>query len=209
MPYMHGQQNNAHSPHSTQHLARAAGFSLLELLIVVSVIVVASAMAIPVMQNARRGYQLRGATVDLASLLQRSRNAAIQNNRAMSVLTVAGNTQVFLDLNGNGLIDPGEPMVQLPANVVQINAGAPQIAAPGTLGFTGPQNPPARFNGRGMPCIVVGGICTNYPAGQPEVGFVFYLNQNINGSQRWSAVSVTPGGQVKTWSRSNGVWTNI
>jgi prepilin-type N-terminal cleavage/methylation domain-containing protein len=206
---MHGQQNNAHSPHSTQHLARAAGFSLLELLIVVAVMVVASAMAIPVLTNARRGYQLRTATVNLAALLQRSRNICIQNNRAISVVTALGNTQVYLDFNGNNALDPGEPMVQLPQNVTQTNIGAPFITAPGTLGFPGPQNPPARFDGRGMPCVVVGGICTNYPAGLPEVGFVYYLNQNINGSQRWSAVSVTPAGQVKTWSRSNGVWTNI
>jgi len=185
------------------------GFSLLELIIVVSVMTIATAIAVPVLVNARRGYQLRTATVDLASLLQRSRNIAIQSNRAIPVVTAAGNTQVFLDLNLNGALDVGEPMVQLPPNIVQTNAGAPAIGAPAPLGFTAPVNPPARFSGRGMPCVLVGAICTNYPAGGAEVGFVYYLNQNINGIQRWSAVSVTPAGQVKTWSLTNAVWTNI
>ena len=181
------------------------GFSLLELIIVVSVMAIATAMAVPVLVNARRGYQLRTATVDLASLLQRSRNIAIQSNRAIPVVTAVGNTQVFLDLNLNGALDVGEPMVQLPPNIVQTNVNPPAIGAPAPLGFTAPVNPPARFSG----CVLVGAICTNYPAGGAEVGFVYYLNQNINGIQRWSAVSVTPAGQVKTWSLTNAVWTNI
>jgi hypothetical protein len=116
---------------------------------------------------------------------------------------------VFFDSNGNGAYDRGEPMMQLPANITQNNAVPTPIPAPATLGFSQPQLPPARFNGRGMPCVIVGAACTNFPAGAAEVGFVYYLNQNINGAQRWSAVSVTPAGQVKTWVFQNGVWTNL
>jgi type IV fimbrial biogenesis protein FimT len=184
-----------------------AGFSLLELIAVVSIMAVVTAMAIPIFVNARRGYQLRTATVDLAGLLQRSRMSAVRSNSVRGVFTQAAGTQVYFDSNGSGAYDQGEPMVQLPANITQNNAiGAAAIPA-GTLGFANSQAPPARFNGRGMPCIIVGGFCTNYPAGG-EVGFVYYLNQNINGVQRWSAVSVTPAGQVKAWALNNGVWAN-
>lgn len=184
-----------------------SGFSLLELLVVVSVMAVASAMAVPVLLNAQRGYRLRTATVDLASLLQRARMSAIQSNAARSVLTGAGATQIYFDSNGNGAYDVGEPMMQLPTNITQ-NNGVPTVIPAGTLGFNNAQLPPARFNGRGMPCAIVGAVCTNYPAAG-EVGFVYYLNQNINGVQRWAAVSVTPAGQVKTWVFNNGVWTNL
>jgi prepilin-type N-terminal cleavage/methylation domain-containing protein len=184
-----------------------AGFSLLELIAVVSIMAIATAMAVPVFLNARRGYQLRTATVDLAGLLQRSRISAVQSNSARGVFTQAAGTQVYFDSNGNGAYDRGEPMLQLPANITQINAVGASAMPAGTLGFNNVQVPPARFNGRGMPCTIVGGFCTNYPAAG-EVGFVYYLNQNINGVQRWAAVSVTPAGQVKTWALNNGVWAN-
>ena len=195
-----------------KRISRRAGFSLIELLVVVAASLVAMAMAVPVFQNARRGYQLRAAVVDLAGLLQRSRMFCIRNNRLVPIQTAAGNTQVFLDSfpvgapNGTYDAGQGELMVQLPPNITQTNAGAPVIPA-ATLGFAD-AGLPARFNGRGLPCVFNGAVCTNY-FGNNEVGFVYYLNQNINGVQRWAAVSITPAGQVKTWSRSNGNWTNI
>jgi hypothetical protein len=41
-----------------------------------------------------------------------------------------------------------------------------------------------------------------------QVGYLYYLNQTINGVTRWSAVSVTPGGQVKTWGYNGATWFN-
>ena len=187
--------------------SRASGFSLLELVLVVTVMVIASAMAFPVLMNARRGYQLRTATVDLAAWLQRTRSYAIQANSTRGLINQAANTQFFLDLNGNGLYTASEPILQLPTNITQNNAVPTPLTA-AILGFA-PQNPPARFNGRGNPCVIVGAVCTHYPAGGAEVSFVYYMNQTINGNQRWSAVVVTPSGQVRTWSLSNGVWTSI
>jgi len=202
-----------------KRISKRAGFSLLELVIVGAILLITTAMAVPIFQNVRRTYQLRGAVVDLASLLQRSRMFCVRNNRLVPIQTAGGNTQVFLDSfpvgAPNGAIDAGqgEPLVQLPANITQTNAGAPLIPA-ATLGFANPQDPPARFNGRGLPCAFNGAICTNYlPGGGPgggfEVGFVYYLKQNLNGQQTWAAVSITPAGQVKTWSYSGGNWTNI
>ncbi len=186
----------------------AKGFSLVELMIVVVAMSVATAMAVPMLLSARNGYQLRTATVDLTSPLQKSRMFCIQNNRAISVQTVAGGTQVYLDSNNNGAYDAGELMILLPANTTQTNAGAPAIPA-ATLGFAAAQNPPARFDGRGLPCLVnAAGACSNWStASNAAVGFVYYLKQVSNGT-RWSAVSITPGGQVKTWSYSGGVWVN-
>jgi prepilin-type N-terminal cleavage/methylation domain-containing protein len=184
------------------------GFSLIELVIVASVVAIASAMAAPVLLNARRGYQLRSATTDLASLLQRGRLVAVQQNRTIPILLAGGNTQVYVDSAGNasnGQYDLGEPMIQLPPNITITNIGSPAFPA-ATLGFAAPQAPPARFNGRGLPCAVVGGGCSNFVGGQ--IGYVYYLNQTINGVTRWSAVAVTPGGQVKAWAYNGAVWSN-
>lgn len=185
------------------------GFSLLELLVVVTTAAVLTALAVPVLQNASRQYSLRSATTSLASLLQRSRMQSIRTNSTLTVQLAGGNTQVYLDANNSGGYEQGEPMDLLPANITVTNVGAPAIP-PGTLGFANPQAIPARFDGRGMPCTFnAGGVCTNFLAGVGEVGFVYYLNQTINGNVRWSAVSISPAGQVKTWSRTGVNWTNI
>ena len=202
----------------TIHKRSGAGFSLLELLIVTGAIAIATAMAVPVLTTARNAYQLRNATVDLASLLQRARITCVQQNRAVPVHRAAGNTQVYLDslptlANGgpNTQYDVGEPMIQLPAKITALTTATVPIPAPGTLGFNNPQVPPARFDGRGLPCVMNGAVCTNYIAGAggTQVGFVYYLRQDLGNNRfRWAAVSVTPGGQVKSWFYSSGVWTN-
>ena len=198
---------------------KKAGFSLLEMMIVVAIMMIASAMAVPSIQRARRSYLLRTATVELATFLQRSRITAVQNNTALPVLTNGANTQVFLDLNRNGALDVGvpnvttEPWVPLPTNIT-INAAGP--AAPLTAAVTGfaPQPLPVRFDGRGLPCVInAGGVCSNWVAGGPgggtQVGFLYYLLQNIPGGGRtWAAVTVNPAGQVKTWVKNGTVWTN-
>jgi Tfp pilus assembly protein FimT len=185
----------------------ALGFSLLELIIVGAVMIVATAVAVPAIQNAQRTMRLRGATVDLASFLQRARIGCVQQNRALPVLTNGANTQIYFDVNASGGYDAGEPTLFLPPSITVLNdAGASDIAA-GTLGFA-PQPGAVRFNGRGLPCVVNGaGVCSNF-VGANEVGFIYYLNQNINGVQKWSAVSVTPAGQVRTWVYNSGAWTN-
>ena len=193
---------------------RWRGFSLLELMIVVSLVAIASAMAAPVLLNARRAYQLRTADTNLASLLQRTRMLSVQQNRTIPVVIAGGGTQVFADSfpvgapDGNYNVGQGEPIVQLPPNITAVTAIAAGAAFPaGTLGFT-PQAPPARFDGRGVPCAINGGgACSNFVAGQ--VGFVYYLNQNLGNNQsRWAAVAVTPGGQVKAWSYNGTTWSN-
>jgi prepilin-type N-terminal cleavage/methylation domain-containing protein len=193
---------------------RRRGFSLLELVIVASLVAVASAMAAPVLLNARRAYQLRTADTDLASLLQRTRMLSVQQNRTIPLVIAGGGTQVFADSfpvgapDGNYNAGQGEPIVQLPPNITAVTAIAAGAAFPaGTLGFT-PQTPPARFDGRGLPCAINGGgACSNFVGAQ--VGFLYYLKQDLGNNQsRWAAVAVTPGGQVKTWGYNGTSWSN-
>jgi prepilin-type N-terminal cleavage/methylation domain-containing protein len=50
-----------------------AGFTLVEMLIVAAIVLIVTAMALPVFRTAINEYKLRTATVDLTSLLQRAR----------------------------------------------------------------------------------------------------------------------------------------
>ncbi|HET7208877.1 MAG TPA: prepilin-type N-terminal cleavage/methylation domain-containing protein [Terriglobales bacterium] len=189
-----------------------AGFSLLELVIVAAVMLIVSAIALPVFRTAINQYKLRTATVDVTSMVQRARMQCIRTNSSIAV-QVIGNNQLLFDQNGNLAADPGEPLIQLPNNVVIAAPAAAPGGLPGALGFAVVATPPVPviFNGRGVPCAVVGGVCSNWagPGGAP-VGFAYYLSQTVSAgaAPNWAAVVVTPAGQVKTWVFSAGAWGN-
>ena len=190
------------------------GFSLIELMIVMSVAIIVTAMAVPVFRSAMTQYQLRTTTVEIATLLQRSRMQCIQTNRALPVIAAGGSNRIFLDqdLSGtyNDVAGNREPMVLLPNNTVFLNA-APTAIPQATLGFVG-QNFPAQFDNRGLPCIVNGGVCRNFVVGGANagapVGYLVYLRQTVGAAFNYAAVSVTPAGQVKTWAFNGTTWAN-
>jgi prepilin-type N-terminal cleavage/methylation domain-containing protein len=118
------------------------GFSLIELLVVVMIMLIVAAFAIPNFLTAMHTYRLQGATRSLASLLQQSRLLAIKDNHfyAVYVITQAdGSALAFIDVypkrvNGvsgmhNGAMGTGpngetDPQFVIPAEVVQETSGA-------------------------------------------------------------------------------------
>ena len=71
---------------------KPSGFSLIELLIVIAIIMVVAAMATPNVMNAINNIRLRGSAGDVAGLLQQCRQAALHDNRYYTVkpATVTG-----------------------------------------------------------------------------------------------------------------------
>lgn len=86
------------------------GFTLLEILVVISILGCISAVAVPNIINWRSKHQLRGAINALFGDLQLARLSAIRRGQS---ITVAFNAQsnsyeMFTDLNGNWARDTGE-----------------------------------------------------------------------------------------------------
>lgn len=202
---------------------RQSGFSLLELLIVMAIIMVVAAMATPSILASINNIRLRGSAGDVAGLLQQCRQAAMHDNRYYTVkpATVTGAQAAYVDLNYNNAFDNAapnpEPIIQLASNVSVVSAGAPNTA--NLLGqccttFT-PQ--PATilpsFNSRGLPCVgaanppPANSLCNIRDAANNTVGFVYYMNQTRPfGAVGWAAVSVTPAGRVRVWTYSGTSW---
>src|SRR5882762_8436845 len=88
--------------------SRVRGFSLVELLVVLFVVMVIAAIAIPNILLAVSNIRLRASAGDLAGLMQQARILAAKNNTTYTVLYGTGNgAQIaFVDLTNTGVWAP-------------------------------------------------------------------------------------------------------
>jgi prepilin-type N-terminal cleavage/methylation domain-containing protein len=184
------------------------GFSLLELLIVVAILMVLGIIAIPNMMIVISNARLQGGGTNLSGLLQNSRALAIGKNSTMTThFTILGNGPVAYVKQADdvsGLSDK-DPQVQLGAPLTKVTtptgSGAPAALTSGELGFTPVTTDPS-FNSRGLPCAYSGGVC-------PTSGFVYYFRDNRSmGKSGWIAVSISPAGRIKRWIYSGTSWVS-
>jgi prepilin-type N-terminal cleavage/methylation domain-containing protein len=210
----------------------SAGFSLLELLIVVAILALVAALTAPNLLRATHAVRLRGAASDFASILQQTRMRAIQDDRFYSVYENTTNNPAieFVDIypqningasgSGGTTVDPRDPIVSLLPEISE----QPQSAAPGTASLvqlvlgSNPSNltpfdgssaaSPVTFGPQGLPCVPValsgGTVCNS--RGGPVSYWVFFQN---NVTQDWVAVTVTPAGRLQRWSYSGGAWQKL
>lgn len=193
------------------NLRKRRGFSLLELMIVVIIMLAVAAIAIPSFTTYISTYRLRGAMTDVAGMLQQMRMEAVKRNTTLAVSTDTAGTMAWVNLPtaaGTSNWDAGEPFVLLPRNISAQSSGYPGSNTLETsLGYTKQDitsSSPLRFNTRGLPCVIdtsVSPICENYNVStSQQVGYVLYFrNDGAYGVPGWGAITITPAGRIRTW----------
>ncbi len=212
------------------------GFSLVELIAVIAIILVLAGVAAPNFIRALYNARLRGAGNDIASMVQLCRIRAVQDSRYYGVYLHAGSgtspQEVFVDIypqNVNGAsgsggltIDPKDPVAVIPAEVTQQSP----TSAPNTTGLAQlllPTNPnslvptdgssiatPITFGPEGLPCkplAVTGGTVCNSRGGAGAVAYWVFLQDTR--TQAWEAVTTTPAGRIQRWTYSSGTWSKL
>ena len=189
----------------------ANGFSMLELLIVISMGLVIAALAVPNVLTAVANMRLRSSASSIVGLIQDGRIRAVQRNRRMDLaLVVQGARLLCVDENANAACDATERTIQFPNTVTRLTAvpagaGAPGVTVDATAGITNPQlaSLPS-FNPRGIPCFFNAGACPTNNA------FVIYLSgaMPVGANTSWAAVTVTPAGRTRSWFWTGNAWTN-
>jgi Tfp pilus assembly protein FimT len=195
------------------------GFSLIELMIVVSVCMIIGGISFILAQSTVRMFRLYGSCTSYANLLQIARIRAVQDDRYYTVVSdsTANPPRAFVDLNGNGLLDTGEPMMVFAQSVTpQAFASGPSLgnlklqflpAGPTAQNSVNSANGPT-FGPRGLPCTPsapVNGTC-NYL--QPA-SYISFVQNTLNG--KWEAITVTPAGRVRLWSydAASSSWSGL
>jgi prepilin-type N-terminal cleavage/methylation domain-containing protein len=185
------------------------GFSLIEMVIVIGIIGVMAAVALPAIGRYIRNYKIRGASQEVAGELQKARSKAIMTNTNSGVSFVIGDQDsyryVMEDLTGTEQLGP---LKDLPAGVVfEVPGGAD--AGP-TLRFNrlGSFCNPAAVSGTCKAAVPVADRCSDQASrctNGPDLGYivadaslaggvVVTLLEQSTGLRR--TVRIAPGGRV-------------
>ena len=186
------------------------GFSLVELMVVVMIILAIAAIMVPKIVTMLSDYNLKSTMGQAAGMLQQQRMQAVRLNSTLQVSTGTqnGRTIAWVDIPGGtaNSWDSGEPFIEFPKNITVQNSSFPGDATTG-LGYSAqtPSSATIKFNARGLPCIVPsGGVasqCSNFDsANNKQVGFVVYFrNTGSFGVPSWGAITIAPGGRIRSW----------
>src|SRR5258708_35205750 len=115
-----------------------SGFSMIELMVVVAIILIITATVIPNIGRVLDDAKLRASAQELSGLYQEARMRAARDNTYYEVMaTPTGQAPevVWIDLNGDGQRDSNEPAVELPAYMTLSDAGGPANLTATKCGF--------------------------------------------------------------------------
>jgi prepilin-type N-terminal cleavage/methylation domain-containing protein len=186
------------------------GFTLVELLIVIAIIMVLAKITIPRFLDIVADINLRYAATNYSGLLQSARIQAVRKNNYYGVQQTSlstGGVGYYVHAQG-GSYTVGDPLLPI-GNGISVHDGTGS-AAPNESAITcgtgcsfASSSYPS-FNARGLPCSVTSGVCTQAPG----TGYVTFLSSStITGNIFWAAVVVTGGGRIQIWTSDNvGNW---
>jgi type IV fimbrial biogenesis protein FimT len=192
---------------STQR-SRSRGFSMVELAVSMTVMLILTAIAIPSLMRSFRTYQLNDAASRLADQLKFTRFEAVRQNTQVSFLMQlsGSNWIVGTDSNRSGALDATDKQFVITGFATLLSSGvAPSptaiTAKVGALTTKSGSNGSVTFDARGA--IRVGGnVSTSV--------FVFYIGSSTDPEFGFRAVILLPSGSTQIWTAPNGgTWQQI
>jgi prepilin-type N-terminal cleavage/methylation domain-containing protein len=197
----------------SQGNAASKGFSLLEIIIVMAVMLCLAGVAFPIFTKISYNVRLKSAATNLSGLMQQARILAARQNVVYTVIIPStGGKACINDPTLNSVCDSNDQVIQFNSNVTPAAAapdGSGGTPSPYVLaGDTGTGTPydnatTLAYSARGLPCAYVSSTCTT----PPTTYFVYYLRDSRpDGSIGWAAVVVTRTGRTKSYTWNGASW---
>lgn len=186
--------------------AAVAGFSMLELVMSICVMLILTAVAIPSLTRSVRTYQLNSAAASVSDMLKFTRFEAVRRNTQVNFVALANGPGwlVGADSNNNGVLDPTEKQQSIAGFATLLPAGAapPPNAIQAALGgaalttLSG-ANSAVTFDARGAVRQGINGALAINP-------YVFYVGNANDPGSGYRAVILLPSGSTQTWTAATG-----
>jgi len=177
----------------------ARGFSLVELLVSVFILVVLAAISVPTLLQAYRSYQLSDAASKLSGMMKTTRFSAIRKNTPINCQIQQNGTSwtVWADLDGDNNVETTEPQILITGLVQMLGSGS-----------VPPPNAIVTAVGAASPAINVQRGARKF-AGADSVD-VFYLGNPAIAGLGFRAIVLLPSGTVQVWRAGvGGPWTRV
>jgi len=187
----------------TNRLSPQRGFSLIELVVVLGIMMVLSAVSVPGIVRSINIYRMNTTATALQNLVEVARFNAVRRNSSVSIrqAVVSGQAAYYVDL-ANGAYVGTDPVFLVPNYVQMTPLGAPAASTTGLANTAALGAGCITFNSRGVVDYTTCG------GGVPKVWFVSMGSANTNIGFR--AITVTPMGQAKVWTAPpSGTWSRM
>lgn len=185
------------------------GFSLVELVLSLAVLLVITTLAIPVIVRSLQNYQMNSTASQLAGMLKFTKFDAIRQNTPVScqIQQSVGNWIVWVDSNGNGRPDGAEPQMVITGSNTLLPASSVPSPTP-ILTALGPW-------GSSLSYVVLSGSNGSITYDQRGVLnaliiYALYLGNANDPSSGYRAIITMPSGAVQVWTASStGNWQRV
>ena len=192
------------------HRSRNRGFSMVELAVSLTVVLILSAIAIPSLMRSIRTYQLNSAAAQVSDMLKFTRFEAVRRNKQINFLMQASANGwiVGTDSDNSGSIDATEKQhlmagfaALLPSGIAPSPTAISASLGGASLTTKSGSNGSVTFDARGA--IRVGGVISSSV-------FVFYLGSAADPQFGYRAVVLLPAGSTQIWAApAGGTWQQI
>ena len=185
------------------------GFSVVELVLSLAVLLVITTMAVPVVVRSLQAYQLNSSASQLAGMLKFAKFDAIRQNTTVSCLIThsGANWLIWVDSNGNGIADGAEPQMIIGGSFTLLPAGSVPSPAPITATL-GPGFSTFSW-------VVLSGSNASVSYDQrgvidAQAVYALYIGNPNDPNSGYRAIITMPSGAVQVWTSSSaGNWQRV
>lgn len=197
---------------SATRRSATVGFSMLELVVSICVMLILTAAAIPSLTRSLRTYQLNSAAASVSDMLKFTRFEAVRRNTQVNFLMQANGAGwlVGTDSNNSGVLDPTEKQASIAGFPTLLLAGTAPAPAAISAALNGAAlttlsgaNGTVTFDARGAVRVGINGALAVNP-------YVFYVGNANDPDSGYRAVVLLPSGSIQVWTApQGGPWRQV